>query len=93
MHSIIYISLGTLLNTPAAFFRKCIDAFRDEPVSVIISIGKSVKKEQLGEIPDNIFIYPFNKNHKQRAGTLQLQRWFYRNYATYRKKHERLISA
>ena len=56
---IIYISLGTLLNTSAAFFRKCIDAFRDEPVSVIISIGKTVKKEQLGEIPDNIFIYPF----------------------------------
>lgn len=56
---IIYISLGTLLNTSAAFFRKCIDAFRDEPVSVIISIGKTVKKKQLGKIPDNIFIYPF----------------------------------
>lgn len=56
---IIYISLGTLLNTSTAFFRKCIDAFRDEPVSVIISIGKTVKKEQLGEIPDNTFIYPF----------------------------------
>lgn len=56
---IIYISLGTLLNTSAAFFRKCIEAFRDEPVSVIISIGKTVKKEQLGEIPDNIFVYPF----------------------------------
>lgn len=56
---LIYISLGTLLNTSAAFFRKCIEAFRDEPVSVIISIGKTVKKEQLGEIPDNIFVYPF----------------------------------
>ncbi|HIS56860.1 MAG TPA: glycosyl transferase [Candidatus Fimimorpha excrementavium] len=56
---IIYISLGTLLNTSAAFFRKCIDAFRDESVSVIISLGKTVKKEQLGEIPANIFIYPF----------------------------------
>ena len=56
---LIYISLGTFLNTSAAFFRKCIEAFRDEPVSVIISIGKTVKKEQLGEIPDNIFVYPF----------------------------------
>ena len=26
---------------------------------MIISIGKTVKKEQLGEIPDNIFVYPF----------------------------------
>lgn len=56
---IIYISLGTLLNTSAAFFRKCIRAFRDEPVSVIISIGEAVKKERLGEIPDNVFVYPF----------------------------------
>ncbi len=55
---IVYISLGTLLNTSAAFFRKCIEAFRNEPVSVILSIGRTVRKEQLGEIPDNIFIYP-----------------------------------
>lgn len=56
---IIYISLGTLLNTSAKFFRKCIEAFQEQPVSVIMSIGNVVKLEQLGKIPDNFFIYPF----------------------------------
>lgn len=56
---IIYISLGTLLNTSVKFFRKCIEAFQKQPVSVIMSIGNVVKVEQLGEIPDNIFVYSF----------------------------------
>lgn len=56
---IIYVSLGTLLNTSAKFFRKCIRAFQGQPVSVIMSIGNVVKLEQLGEIPDNFFVYPF----------------------------------
>jgi glycosyltransferase, MGT family len=56
---IIYISLGTLLNTSVRFFRKCIEAFRYQKVSVIMSIGNVVKLEQLGEIPNNFFIYSF----------------------------------
>ena len=56
---IIYISLGTLLNTSAKFFRKCIEAFQNQSVSVIMSIGNVVKLEQLGKIPDNFFVYPF----------------------------------
>lgn len=56
---LIYISLGTLLNTSTSFFQKCIQAFKDKPVTVIISIGTIVKEEKLGLIPDNIFIYPF----------------------------------
>ncbi|MEY8352665.1 nucleotide disphospho-sugar-binding domain-containing protein [Lachnospiraceae bacterium 54-53] len=55
---LIYISLGTLLNTSTSFFKKCIQAFQDKPVTVIISIGTIVKAEKLGFIPDNIFIYP-----------------------------------
>lgn len=59
---IIYISLGTLLNTcsnSTRFFKKCIDAFREQPVSVIMSIGNVVKIEQLGDIPDNFFVHSF----------------------------------
>lgn len=58
-YPIIYISLGTLLNTSVKFFRKCIDAFQAQPVSVIMSIGSIVKLEQLGKIPNNFFVYPF----------------------------------
>lgn len=56
---LIYISLGTLLNTSTSFFKKCIQAFKDKPITVIISIGTIVKAEKLGSIPDNISIYPF----------------------------------
>lgn len=56
---IIYISLGTLFNTSKTFFRECIAAFRDQPVSVIMSIGYDVKPEDLGEIPDNFFVYSY----------------------------------
>lgn len=56
---IIYVSLGTLFNTSIDFYRKCIEAFKEEPVSVIMSIGNIVKEDELGEIPENFYIYPF----------------------------------
>lgn len=56
---IIYISLGTLLNTSVKFYRTCLDAFQEQPVTVVMSIGTVVKTEQLGKIPDNFYIYPF----------------------------------
>lgn len=56
---IIYVSLGTLLNTSVKFFKTCIEAFKHQPVSVIMSIGKTIKVEQLGALPDNVFVYPY----------------------------------
>lgn len=56
---LIYISLGTLVNSSTSFFKKCIQAFEDQPFSVIVSIGHRVKKETLGDIPGNIYIYPY----------------------------------
>ncbi|MBY7142637.1 hypothetical protein KFZ56_06000 [Virgibacillus sp. NKC19-3] len=56
---IIYISLGTLVNTSKSFFQMCITAFQEQPVSVIISIGNAIKKESLGKIPNNIHIYTY----------------------------------
>lgn len=57
-HPIVYISLGTLLNTSVPFFRKCIEAFQDAPLSVILSLGNEIQPEQLGALPDNVFAYP-----------------------------------
>ena len=54
---IIYISLGTIISNKS-FYRKCIEAFADQPVSVILSTGK-VEPEKLGELPANIYAYPF----------------------------------
>lgn len=54
---LIYISLGTIVNGAIPFFKKCIEAFRDEEVDVIMSVGKNVKVERFGKIPKNFYIY------------------------------------
>ncbi len=56
---IIYISLGTLLNKSVSFYKKCFIAFRNENVTVILSIGNIVPIEKLGQIPNNFKVYPF----------------------------------
>lgn len=56
---LIYISLGTLLNDAESFFKKCIKAFANKPVTVIMSVGTKVKIKKLGSIPDNIHIFTF----------------------------------
>lgn len=47
-NKIIYVSLGTIFNNPLKFFKNCIEAFKNTDVTVIMSIGKTLKKEQLG---------------------------------------------
>ncbi len=53
---IVYISLGTLFNTDAAFYRRCFDAFRSEDVQVIMSVGTNVPVESLGAAPPNFIV-------------------------------------
>lgn len=54
---LIYISLGTIVKGAKGFFEKCIEAFGYEEIDVIMSVGKDVKIEKLGRIPDNFHIY------------------------------------
>lgn len=56
---IIYVSLGTIFNDSVSFFKNCIEAFKDYDTTVIMSIGKKIKKEDLGEIPDNFYVSDF----------------------------------
>ncbi|WP_283610683.1 macrolide family glycosyltransferase [Faecalispora anaeroviscerum] len=58
-HPLIYISLGTVVNRAKGFYQKCFDAFRSENVTVVLSIGNSIDKNSLREIPENFLIYPF----------------------------------
>lgn len=53
----IYISLGTVLKGAVSFFQNCIEAFREENVEVIISVGKQFDVKKLKNIPSNIHIY------------------------------------
>jgi len=54
---VIYISLGTVVKGAVSFFDKCIEAFRNEQVEVIISAGRSFPIHKLKEIPENIKVY------------------------------------
>lgn len=51
---LVYISLGTLFNNRADFFRKCVDAFRDAPYRVLMALGSRVRVEELGALPAHI---------------------------------------
>lgn len=54
---LVYISLGTVNKGAVSFFQSCIEAFRDEKIDVIISVGKEFNTRKLKNIPSNINIY------------------------------------
>lgn len=56
---LVYISLGTVINDRPDFYARCIEAFRDENVDVIISCGKTVDIAGLGELPENIRVIDY----------------------------------
>jgi MGT family glycosyltransferase len=54
--ALVYISLGTLFNADAAFYRACFEAFADGDVAVILSIGTNVSIDSLGPVPKNFIV-------------------------------------
>ena len=56
---IAYISLGTVVKGAVSFFQNCLEAFRNENVDVIISVGEKFDCRKLKNIPSNIHIYNF----------------------------------
>lgn len=53
---VIYISLGTLFNADAAFYRTCFDAFRGENCQVVVSVGSEVPIDALGPAPPSFIV-------------------------------------
>lgn len=56
---LIYISMGTVINDRPDFYRKCIEALKDMNADVVISCGNAVSREALGELPDNVQVFPY----------------------------------
>lgn len=56
--AVVYISLGTVLKGAVSFFQTCIEAFRNEDVDVIISVGQKFPMKKLKKVPEHIHIYP-----------------------------------
>lgn len=56
---LIYISLGTVINDRPDFYTKCMDALKDLNADVVISGGNAIDREALGELPEQIKVYPY----------------------------------
>lgn len=55
---LIFVSLGTVLNKKASFYRNCMEALKDENVDVVMAVGNRTDIPSLGDIPANITIFP-----------------------------------
>ncbi|MBE6988088.1 MAG: glucosyltransferase [Ruminococcaceae bacterium] len=54
---LVYISMGTVNNDMLTLYKKCINAFADKDIQVIISAGQDTDISKLGELPENIGVY------------------------------------
>lgn len=52
----VYLSLGTLFNADATFYRNCFRAFQGEDFQVILALGSQVPRESLGPEPANFIV-------------------------------------
>lgn len=52
---VIYISIGTILKGAERFFRACIEAFQNTPVTVVMSVG-NFDISKLGSFPQNFIV-------------------------------------
>jgi MGT family glycosyltransferase len=53
---LVYVSLGTLFNTDATFYRNCFEAFHGQDFQVIMSVGARVSIESLRSAPANFIV-------------------------------------
>lgn len=52
----VYMSLGTIFNRRADLFATVIAALRDEPVNLIVTVGRDQDPDQFGPQPENVHI-------------------------------------
>jgi MGT family glycosyltransferase len=56
---LVYISLGTINNQRADFYRACFEAFGSHGGQFILSVGKATNIDSLGAIPPNFIVRNF----------------------------------
>ncbi|MEK9169176.1 MAG: macrolide family glycosyltransferase, partial [Patescibacteria group bacterium] len=52
----IYISLGTIYNDDINFYKTCFNVFGNTGDQIFMSIGKDIKRSDLGKIPNNFYV-------------------------------------
>ncbi|MHB8065423.1 MAG: macrolide family glycosyltransferase [Ruminiclostridium sp.] len=55
-HKVVYISMGTINNNCRDFYKKCIKAFGNTELKVVMAIGHKVDIASIGAIPDNFIV-------------------------------------
>jgi MGT family glycosyltransferase len=53
---IVYVSLGTLFNADASFYRRCMDGLATLDAQVVLSVGRRVALDSLGAAPANMML-------------------------------------
>lgn len=56
---LIYISLGTVINDRPDFYLNCVKALCGLNVEIVISCGQNMDMKSLGELPENVKVYPY----------------------------------
>lgn len=56
---LVYISLGTVINDKPLFYKNCVEGLKALDVDVIISCGKAINPDELGDLPHNIKILSY----------------------------------
>lgn len=54
---LVYISMGTVVNTLPDFYRDCISAFRNTTYQVILSVGNQIDPGSFGPLPEHISVF------------------------------------
>ena len=54
---LVYISMGTVINDRPDYYKKCIEALKDEQVDVIISCGQALDPASLNPLPVNVQVF------------------------------------
>lgn len=55
--TLIYVSMGTVNNDMAGFYRRCIQALSGKGYQIILSVGRQVNISALGTLPDGVEVY------------------------------------
>lgn len=55
-YKVVYISMGTINNNCIEFYNKCIDAFGNTDLKVVMSIGQSTPLTSLISVPENFIV-------------------------------------
>ncbi|KAA3658977.1 MAG: glycosyl transferase [Chloroflexi bacterium] len=56
---VVYISMGTIHQQTAQFYRTCYQAFADFPAQFVLALGQQLNPTDLGAAPANFIVQPY----------------------------------